>query len=375
VCQPVRVSTNSGATQTATPTNSSDGIDLVASDGFAAWLVQEKVSLVFGTPPAKLWLIGVDEHGELAVFDRQLDKVMGLASAGGDALWVATRYEIWRFENVLAEGAFTDDGHDRVFVPRQQYVTGDVNVHDLALDADGRDLWVNTRFGCLASVSEEWSFVPRWWPPFLSGPRPGDRCHLNGVAMRDGRPHWVTCVSPVPDVDGWRHGRRDGGVVIEVSSGEVVTSGLSMPHSPRWDGTRLWVTNAGCGELGVVDPGTGRYEAVVFAPGFLRGLCLVGDYAVVGSSRPRRGDLYSGLALDDVLERSGEQPRLGLFVVDARAGRIVEWLLIEGPVRELFDVLALPGVRRPMAIGLASDEVRRNIWLPDLSTWLAAPPA
>jgi uncharacterized protein (TIGR03032 family) len=347
--------------------DSNDGIELVASDGLAGWLAQEQVSLVFGTPPAKLWLVGLDEAGDLAVFDRQLDKVMGLASTDSNTLWLATRYEIWRFENVLSPGELTDDGHDRLFVPRQMYPTGDVNAHDLSLDGDGRDLWVNTRFGCLASVDEASSFVPRWWPSFLPEPLPGDRCHLNGLAMRDGQAGWVTCVSPVSVVDQWRSGRADQGVVLDVASGEVVADGLSMPHSPRWDGQRLWVANAGRGELGVVDLERGGFEAVAVAPGFLRGLCLVGHYAVVGSSRPRRGDIYSGLPLDDRLERSGEEPRLGLFVVDTITGEVVEWLLVEGPVRELFDVLALPGVRRPMAIGLFTDEIRQHLWVPDLS--------
>jgi uncharacterized protein (TIGR03032 family) len=346
--------------------DSPDGIDLIASPGMAGWLYEQHVSLVFGTPPAKFWLIGVDDEGALSVFDRQLDKVMGLASDGADRLWVATRYEIWRFENVLELGSLTDDGYDRMFVPHAVFPTGDVNTHDLAVDGDGRDIWVNTRFGCLASVSEEHSFVPRWWPPFLDGPEPGDRCHLNGLSMRDGRPYMVTCVSPGNVVDAWRSGRRDHGSVIDVGSGEIVATGLSMPHSPRWHDGRLWVANAGKGELGVVDVDSGRFEPVVFAPGFLRGLCLVGRYAVVGSSKPRRGDLYSGLELDDALEKSGEDPQLGLFIVDTEAGEIVEWLLIDGPVRELFDVLALQQVRRPKAIGLFTNEIRENIWLADL---------
>jgi uncharacterized protein (TIGR03032 family) len=295
-----------------------------------------------------------------------LDKVMGLASDGADRLWVATRYEVWRFENVLAPGQTTDEGHDRLFVPHHMYATGDVNTHDLALDGDGRDVWVNTRFGCLASVSDVWSFVPRWCPPFLDGPEPGDRCHLNGLAMRDGSPFVTTCVSPGNVVDSWRDGRRDKGAVIDVASGEIVATGLSMPHSPRWDGNRLWVANAGSGELGTVDLERGTFDPVVFAPGFLRGLCIVGRYAVVGSSKPRRGDLYSGLALDEALEKNGEEPHLGLFIVDVEAGQVVEWLLIEGPVRELFDVLALRNVRRPAAIGLFSDEIKTNVWLSDL---------
>jgi uncharacterized protein (TIGR03032 family) len=265
---------------------------------------------------------------------------------------------------MLEPGARSADGYDRMFVPRRAYPTGDVNVHDLAVDGAGRDLWVNTRFGCLASVSEEWSFVPRWCPPFLARPESGDRCHLNGLAMRDGEPGWVTCVSSSDRVDGWRSGRRDQGVVIDLTSDGVITTGLSMPHSPRWDGSRLWVANAGCGELGTVDLGTGRFEPVLFAPGFLRGLSLIDGFAVVGSSKPRRGDMYSGLPLDDELERLHEEPRLGVFIVDVATGRLAEWLLIEGPVRELFEVLVLPGVRRPMALGFVSPELRESVWLP-----------
>lgn len=347
-----------------------DDVELVASEGLAEWLVRQEVSLVFGTPPAKLWLLGVDEDGALAVFDRQLDKVMGIATdAAAGTLWIATRYEIWRFENVLPAGGTTDAGHDRLFVPRHLSAVGNVNIHDLGVEAGRRDLWVNTRFGCLASTTDRASFVPRWYPPFLAGPAPGDRCHLNGLAMEDGRAAYVTCVSRSTEVDGWRDGRRDQGVVLDVESGEVVAGGLSMPHSPRLHRGTLWLANAGTGELGTVDVERGRFEPVAFGPGFLRGLCFAGDYAVVGSSKPRRGDIYSGLALEDALEQRGMEPHLGVFVVDLRSGELLHWLLVEGRVRELFDVCALPGVRRPAAIGLIGDEVRTDLWFDE------APPA
>ena len=350
-----------------------DDLELLASPGMAGWLVDNQVSLVFGTPPMKLWLVGVDGTGELAVFDRSLDKVMGIAAEGAERLWVATRFELWRFENVLGPGERTADGHDRLYVPRQMLPVGDVNVHDVGIDATGRDLWVNTRFGCLASTSESVSFVPRWWPPFLDGPRQGDRCHLNGLAMRDGRAAFVPCVSRSTEVDGWRDGRRDQGCVLDVATGEVVVTGLSMPHSTRWHRDDLWVANAGTGELGRVDVDGGRFEPVAFAPGFLRGLSLVGDrFAVVGSSKPRRGDIYSGLPLDDVLEERGLVPHLGIFVIDLERGEPVEWLLIEGPVRELFDVCALTGARRPAAIGLVTDEIRREITFD--ATWPVVAP-
>jgi len=339
-----------------------DNLELIASDGLEEWLGTNAVSLVFGTPPAKLWLVGLDGAGRLAVFDRTLDKVMGIARDGTQRLWVATRFEVWRFENVLPPGALTDEGHDRLFAPRAMYPVGDVNIHDLVIEGDGRDLWVNTRFGCLASTSETTSFVPRWWPPFLSGPQPGDRCHLNGLAVRDGAAAWVTLVSRSTEVDEWRDHRRDGGCVIDVRSGETLATGLSMPHSPRWHDGRLWLANAGTGELGIVDQSTGRFEPVTFIPGFARGLSLIGRYAVVGSSKPRRQGVYSGLALDDALESRGMEPHLGIFVVDTVSAEIVAWLLIEGDVREIFDVSILPGVRRPAALGLIGDELRTQLW-------------
>jgi hypothetical protein len=48
--------------------------------------------------------------------------------------------QIWRFEDALAQGQL-HDGHDRLYVPRKSHVTGDLDVHDLAVDGDGRLLF------------------------------------------------------------------------------------------------------------------------------------------------------------------------------------------------------------------------------------------
>ena len=337
--------------------DTTENLEITVSEGFEGWLDREGVSLVFATPPAKLFLVGLDPGGELSVFERTFNKCMGIAQVAEETIWLGTRHELWRLENVLRPGEVTDDGYDRVFVPLESSPTGYLNTHDLGVEADGRVLLVNTRFGCLATPSQTYSFVPVWWPPFLPGPWPNDRCHLNGLAIRDGRAAYVTTVSRTSEVDGWRAHRGDGGTVFDVQTDEIVATGFSMPHSPRWYRDRLWVANAGSGELLTVDLASGKSEPLTFAPGFVRGLCFVGDYAVLGSSKPRHGDLYSGLALDDNLAKAGEDPQLGLFVISLVTGEIVEWLLIDGPVRELFEVVALPGVRRPKAIGLVSDEI------------------
>ena len=48
-------------------------------------------------------------------------------------------------------------------------------------------------------------------------------------------------------------------------------------------------------------------------------------------------------------------------MIDTKSGDTVEWLRIEGVVRELFDVAVLRGVRNPAAIGFVTDEIQRLI--------------
>jgi uncharacterized protein (TIGR03032 family) len=323
------------------------------------------VSLAFALPPAKLVFVGHDLDGRVAVFERTFDKTMGLARRGVDELHLATRSGIWRFDHVPGD-VEDDDGYDRCYVPRQVHVTGNVNTHDLAIDPRGGPgdgvVFVATRFGCLARPSDACSFEPIWQPPFLQRFRAGDRCHLNGLAMGADGPAFVTAVAATDNLERWRWHRHGGGVVVDVSTGEIVADGFSMPHSPRLHEGRLWLTNSGSGELCEVDPATGTVTPTAFAPGFLRGLTFVGRYAVVGSSKPRDGDLYSGLPLDDELARRGMAPRLGVFVIDTESGAIVEWLTIEGEYRELFDVIALPGVRRPTAVGVVGHDLYERSW-------------
>ena len=61
--------------------------------------------------------------------------------------------------------------------------------------ATGDELWiVNTRFSCLCTLHPDYSFVPRWRPPFITALAAEDRCHLNGLALVDGEPQYVTAL-------------------------------------------------------------------------------------------------------------------------------------------------------------------------------------
>jgi len=355
------VSPTEGAAPPAAPdTQQVPQLELTPSRQFPDWLAEHRLSLAFTTYQAgKLFFIGSRPDGRLSVFERTFERCMGLCAAG-DTLWMSTLYQLWRFDNALAPGQ-THEGYDRLFVPQMAYTTGDLDIHDIAVDAAGRPVFVNTLFGCLAVPSVSHSFSPVWQPPFITRLAAEDRCHLNGLAMEDGRPRYVTAVSRSDVADGWRDRRQDGGCVVDVATNEVIASGLSMPHSPRVRDGRLWLLNSGAGYFGAVDRASGAFEPLAFCPGYLRGLCFVGNFAVVGLSRPRGGSTFSGLALDDNLAKADSEPRCGLMVIDLATGDIVHWLRIAGVVEELYDVVALPGALRPMALGFRSDEIRRTI--------------
>lgn len=342
------------------PTDTKPELELTGSRQFTAWLAAQGTSLAFTTYQAgKLFLVGLKEDGALSVFERTFNRCMGLAVAG-NTLWMSTLYQLWRFENALEPGQ-SHAGYDALYVPRLAYTTGDLDIHDIAVDATGEPVFVNTLFSCLARPSSHASFVPVWQPPFVSRLAAEDRCHLNGLAMCDGRPRYVTAVSRSDVSDGWRDRRIDGGVVIDTESGETVCAGLSMPHSPRLHGGRLWLLNSGAGEFGYVDPASGRFEALTFLPGYLRGLAFSGDFAIVGLSTCRENRTFQDLPLDAALTSRDAEPRCALAVVDLRSGDAVHWLRINGFVRELYDVAVMPGVRRPQALGFKTDEIRRHI--------------
>jgi uncharacterized protein (TIGR03032 family) len=334
-------------------------LQIDSSRNLPAWLVEQRVSLAFSTYQAgKLFLVGMKPGGELSIFERTFNRAMGLWS-DGQTLWLSSAYQLWRFENALAPGQ-TEAGFDRLYIPRGGYTTGDIDAHDIALDADGQVVFVNTLFSCLATLSQTASFKELWRPPFITRLAAEDRCHLNGLAMQDGRPRYVTCVSRSDVADGWRERRRDGGCVFDVTTGDVIAEGLSMPHSPRLHEGRLWVLDSGNGDFGYIDLDTGGFEKVLFCPGYARGMTFVGRYAIVGLSRPREGT-FTGLALSENLEQKGVSARCGLIVIDLELGEIVHWLRIEGAVGELYDVVALPGVVRPTALGFKTDEIRYTV--------------
>ena len=156
--------------------------------------------------------------------------------------------------------------------------------------------------------------------------------------------------------------------MVDVRSNRIVASGLSMPHSPRVYQGRLWLLNSGTGFFGHVDLASRAFRPLTFCPGYLRGLAFIGDYAVVGLSRPRHDKTFGGLKLGEELTARGAEARCGLHVIDLRSGDAVHWLRLDGMVSELYDVVVLPNVARPMALGFKTDEIQRMIAIGEAET-------
>ncbi len=341
----------------------SDGaqdFELFTSRQFVNWMAEQRLSVGFSTyQSGKVFLLGINPRSELSVFERTFNRPMGMW-CDGQVLWLSTLYETYRFTNILEAGTQQDE-YDCLFVPQVSYITGDIDVHDLAVTPSGQLFFANTLFSCLSTTDEHFSFTPHWQPPFISKLAAEDRCHLNGLALRDGKPRYMTAVAAADIVDGWRGHRADGGIVMDIAANEIIAGNLSMPHSPRWHRDKLWVANSGAGEFGFIDQKSGKFECVAFCPGYIRGVAMQGDYAILGLSKPRQNKTFQGLPLDQALEKHNTEAHCGLYVIDLRSGDIVHWLKVEGMVSELYDVVMLPQVKRSSMIGFRNDQIRRTL--------------
>jgi len=337
----------------AQPLQKADDQILMVSAGFERWLYENQCSLSFTTyQRGRLFFIGLRDDGRLWVQERFFEQSQGLW-ADHNQIWLGTHSQIWNLRNTLPAGmAAKDNNADRLYCPRMSFVTGALDIHDIGMASDGSPLFVNTRYSCLARLDPNYSFRTVWKPSFISRLAPEDRCHLNGLAMDKGSPRYVTALGRTDVADGWRENRQSGGILMSVADNEIITDRLSMPHSPRLYGDRLWLLNSGTGEFGHVDLDSGQFTPVCFCPGYARGLAFVGDYAVIGLSRPRNNQTFEDLPLEERLDEKGAAARCGLIVVDLESGDVVRWLRFQHTVDELYEVAVIPGVRQPAALGL-----------------------
>lgn len=353
------------------PADLPDGNEHIAcrvDEGFAAWMQQCGGSLAVTTYQAgKVVLLGWNGK-QVSVLPRHFSRPMGMAVRGSQ-MALATSEELVLLADapLLAHDYLSPGTYDAVFFPRVAYYTGRLNLHDLAFA--GETLWaINTRFCCLATMSWQHNFVPQWKPQFISELAPEDRCHLNGMAIRDDRPRYVTALGTTDTPRGWVERKASGGVLIDIDTHEMLRVGLSMPHSPRFRDGKIWLLNSGMGELCVVDPEQRDYTAITSLPGYLRGLCFVGDYAVIGMSQIREKHTFGGLPI----QQKHKELLCGLSIVQLSTGKCVGQLVFTEGCHELYDVQFLPGLRRPSILNRRKPAAHQAYSTPEFAYWIAS---
>jgi uncharacterized protein (TIGR03032 family) len=317
------------------------------SRNFPALLAHLGASLVVSTYQAgKLFVLGA-RRGELALSFHNFEQAMGVA-VRPDRIAVGTRDQVWSLRSApdIAPRLQPAGRHDGCFLARSSHFTGDIHSHELAWAGD--ELWVvNTLFSCLCTLNETHSFVPRWRPPFVTALAPEDRCHLNGLALANGRPEYVTAFAETDTASGWRPSKLTSGCLIHVPSGATVARGFAMPHSPRVHQGRVWLLDSGTGRLVVVDPSTAQVDTVAELPGYTRGLAFHDDLAFVGLSKIRETAVFGGVPI----AARCEALQCGVAVVDLRTGRRLAHIEFQSGVEEIFAVEVLPGIRFPAVSG------------------------
>ena len=323
-------------------------------------LAQLKLSILISTYQTSHLVVVSSENGRLKLSFNQFDRAMGIAVKPG-TIAVCTRKEVYFLRNApdIAAKLQPPGQHDACFLARTSHFTDDIHAHEAAwVDAgsgpgrtEGSEFCiVNTLFSCLCALHPRYSFAPRWRPPFISALRPEDRCHLNGVAIVEGKARYVTALGETDTPGGWRALNHNGGCLIDVPGNRVVARRLSLPHSPRMDGDQIYFLNSGRGDLTVAHPRTGEVKSIACVPGVARGLAIHGAYAFVGLSKAR--PTLQGVPI--VVDR--EKLRCGVWVVDLRSGEIAGYLEFGAGIEEIFDVQVLPGIVSPYVSGPAAEK-------------------
>ncbi|MCS6959094.1 MAG: TIGR03032 family protein [Pseudanabaenaceae cyanobacterium SKYGB_i_bin29] len=333
------------------------------------------ISLAVSTYQAGFLIIVRADGDKLNTHFRKFDKPMGLA-ADGEKIALGSSYQILEFRNLPAVTAklIPPYKHDACYLLRQSHITGDIDIHEMAY-ADDEIWFINTKLSCLCTIDRVHSFVPQWRPPFISGYDLTDRCHLNGLGVREGKPRYVTALGETDTPNGWRANRARGGILMDIATNEFICRGLSMPHSPRWYRDRLWVLESGKGSVATVDLRTGALTTVAELPVFTRGIDFWGNLAFIGLSQVRETAVFSGIPLTQRLT----ERICGIWIVNIVTGETLGFLrFIEG-VQEIFAISVLPH-RYPEVLETNDVHLTNSFFLPDeavcqfVQTELSTPP-
>lgn len=312
---------------------------------FGAILHQLQCSLALTTYQAgKLVFFSAAEDGSVQQLPRDFKRAMGLA-VQHNRMAIATQDELVVLANAPGLAATYPNKpnyYDQFYVPRATYYTGAIDLHDIGWDKDGKLWGVNTLFSSLVQLNDCYSFEPKWTPPFIQQQASEDCCHLNGMAMVDCSPRFVTMFGKTNTPKGWRQGIQSGGLVMDITNNQVIAEGLAMPHSPRWINNELYCLLSAKGELVKINIQTGQYDVITRHNGFVRGLATYGDYLFIGLSKSRQS-----ASEQRNLPVAANAMECGIDIVHLPTASIAGAVRYSTSVEEIYDVQVMPFAKRP----------------------------
>jgi uncharacterized protein (TIGR03032 family) len=320
----------------------------------------------------KLILLSAPDEQKLIQLPRSFQKPMGIAEdPERDHLAIACKDSVITFASsteLAQHYPKAPDKYDAMYFPRMTYHTGALDIHDLNYGKDGKLYGVNTLFSCLVELDENYNFTPYWQPTFIDRLTSEDRCHLNGMAMEDGKPKYATSFSQTNTAKGWRPNVTTTGTIFDVESSEVLATGLAMPHSPKIYNSKLYVLLSATGELVEIDRQNGQKTVVTKVGGFVRGMALAGDYLFIGLSKLRKNS--STFAKLDFAEKANES---GIVIVNLPTGATVGKINYLSSVDEIYDVHFLKGKRRPNILNTLTEDHQSALMIPSTTYWKKEP--
>ncbi len=340
-------------------------------------LEQLDCSLVISTYQAGKLLFIASDGESISLLPRNLDQPMGLA-LNGNQLAVACMHDSYVLVHDPRMAADyphnPPNTYDTLFMPQSHYYSGTTHLHDIGWHSDGSLVAVNTLFSCLCRIGGEHSFEPIWQPDFITELRPEDRCHLNGMAMLDGQPKYVTAFGATNQKEAWRESKYQSGIIIDVESRKIIAENLPMPHTPRiftdQNGKpQLYVLFSATGELACVDVNSGKYTIIKKFDGYVRGMDKIGDYLFVCLSKIRNSHTFKD---SDYAQRRDYQA--GFEMIHLPTGATISHLKFHRSCDEIYDICILPGLRRPGMVGVLDGRYREGLRLPDQVFWSTTRP-
>lgn len=332
-------------------------------------LLQLNCTIALSTYQAgKVVFLSAKDEDALVQLPRNFEKAMGINVRNGKMV-VATKDEVLVLVNSLELAKFyprNPNTYDALFMPRATYFTGALDVHDIAWGNDENIYAVNTSFSCLIKIDDNYSFTPYWKPPFISKLSSEDRCHLNGMAMYQGMPRFVTAFNEGDSPQSWRENLTETGILMDITSNEVIARGLPMPHSPRLFDDRLFVLLSATGQLAEIDLETGDCKPLYDLQGFVRGMDKYGDYLFIGLSRLRKNSsTFAKLEIADLSNRSG------IVILHLPTMSKVGEIIYQASVDEIYDVHILPEMTRPGILNTDREDYKLGLSTPQTTYWAA----